>query len=150
MVMASDLMASRLHVVGAAILDGDRCLVARRAPHVAAAGFWEFPGGKVEPGEDPRVALAREIFEELGWTIVVGEFLGRGAAVNLRGVRIELDVFLATLEPGQSYTPRLLDHDLVRWVAASEIDELTWAAADVPVLDALRQELNVRKSLGAG
>lgn len=135
-----------IHVVGAAILDGrGRCLVARRAAHVANAGFWEFPGGKVEAGEDPRLALEREIAEELGLIVQVGAFLGRGEASPTTDRTIVLDVYLAGLrdlgEGPAAEPPWLTDHDEVRWITATDIDALVWAAADVPILPALRSRL---------
>ena len=71
---------SSLLVVGAAIARGKKCLVTQRGPGMSLAGKWEFPGGKVESNESPRAALAREIVEELGLRISVGELLGTGTA----------------------------------------------------------------------
>lgn len=132
-----------LHVVGAAIVGGDgRCLAARRAAHVPNPGFWEFPGGKVEAGEDPRRALEREIDEELGLAIVAGDFLGRGEAVLPDGRNIVLDVYLAALAPGtEATTPRLADHDQLRWLTAGELASLGFAPADVPILPVLAERL---------
>lgn len=124
-----------LPVVGAAILDGDRCLVARRGPSMSAPGRWEFPGGKVERGEDPRAALVREIREELGIEIAVGPLLGRGIVAE---PPICLDVYEASRTGGQ---PELREHQDTRWIAAVDIDQLDWADADVPILAALRRRL---------
>lgn len=134
---------SALHVVGAAIVNADRCLAAQRAPHVSNALRWEFPGGKVELGEDPKKALAREIAEELGVKIEVGAWLGRGEAVAANGRQIWLDVYLATLEEGEI---SLTDHQAIRWISAAEIGELDWAAADLPILPRLAEELHQRRS----
>lgn len=71
-------LTKRLHVVGAAIIEHGRCLVAQRRPEMALAGLWEFPGGKVELSELPQSALEREIREELGLAIDVGPWIGRG------------------------------------------------------------------------
>ena len=98
---------------------------------------WEFPGGKPEPGEDARAALAREIREELAIEITVGEWLGRGTSV-VDGRRIELDVYLAALASGEV---ELAEHADFGWFTADEIASLDWAAADVPVLGALAREL---------
>lgn len=126
-----------IHVVGAAIVEGGRCLVARRGPGMALAGYWEFPGGKVEAGESPEVALVREIREEMGIGVKVGAWLGRGeAAVGSR--RIVLDVYLATRIDGE---PRLNEHSEMRWLEAGEIEGLDWAEADRPILAGLRRIL---------
>ena len=131
-----------IHVVGAAILrtraDGSiECLVTRRAPHVRSAGLWEFPGGKVEPGETPRAALARELREELAIDVEVGAFLDRGVA-EVGERTIVLDVYETTWIDGEL---RLSDHDQTLWIGSGGVDALDWAAADVPVLDALARRL---------
>ncbi len=103
---------------------------------------WEFPGGKPEPGEDARAALAREIREELALEIAVGEWLGRGTSV-VTGRVIELDVYAATPVAGEV---RLAEHADWGWFAADEIAALDWAAADVPVLEALLERLRAEPS----
>ena len=98
---------------------------------------WEFPGGKPEPGEGPRQALAREIYEELAVEIEVGEWLGRGESVAGER-RVELDVFVARILSGEV---RLAEHQAYGWFGVDEIDALDWAAADVPVLEKLKRRL---------
>jgi 8-oxo-dGTP diphosphatase len=126
-----------LHVVGAVLLRGGRCLVARRRPGGSAGGRWEFPGGKVEEGETPELALERELGEELGVSARIGTFAGRGQA-SRPGRTIALDVYFAELVFGE---PVAHDHEELRWVSAAELDELAWAEADVPVLPAVRAAL---------
>jgi 8-oxo-dGTP diphosphatase len=121
---------SPLHVVGAAITRGHQCLIAQRGPHSTLPGKWEFPGGKVEPGESPTAALTREIAEELGLEISVGRFLASGTATV--GARvISLDVYAATIIAG---TVSLREHAQVVWANADDLPKYDWAEADVPCL----------------
>jgi 8-oxo-dGTP diphosphatase len=121
---------SPLHVVGAAITRGGACLVAQRGPRMSLAGKWEFPGGKVEAGESPQAALAREIAEELGLEIAVGPLLGGGTAtVGSRVIR--LDVYAATVTAG---TVSLREHAQLAWATADELPGFDWAEADLPCL----------------
>jgi 8-oxo-dGTP diphosphatase len=127
-----------VQVVGAAIVEGDRVLVAQRAggPY---DGRWEFPGGKVEPGESDLTALVREIGEELGTQIEPLEFLGE---VVLDGVvgggppgASTLRVWSARLVGG---APVAHEHAALRWVRADELDALSWIDADRPLIPAVR------------
>ena len=129
---------SRRVVVGAAILDGDRVLAARRTAPVAAAGRWEFPGGKVEPGETPEQALVREIAEELGCAIGVTGWLAGEAPI---GETHLLTVAVAHLVSGDP-VPR--EHDLVRWLAADDLDSVDWLEPDRPFLPELRTRMGER------
>ena len=126
-----------LRVVGAAILEGGTFLAAQRHRHMAEPLKWEFPGGKIEPGEDPRRALVREIREELDLEIEVGAWLGRGTHAG-GGQIIELEVYAAAVVSGEV---RLAEHRQAGWFRAADIDRLDWAAADRPVLPALRRVL---------
>jgi 8-oxo-dGTP diphosphatase len=119
-------------VVGVAIVEHGRVLAARRAHPPALAGLWELPGGKVEPGEEPEAAAVREIVEELGCFVDVTGTLAGTSAID---GDLELRVVTARLARGDP-VPR--EHDAVRWLRADELDEVTWAEADVPFLDPLR------------
>ena len=134
-----------IRVVGAAILRADSCLVTQRSESMAEPLQWEFPGGKVEPGESPRQALAREIDEELALTIDVGRSLGLGVHAA-KGRRIELEVFVARILSGEI---ELREHRSFRWIRAPEIDRLDWAAADRPILPALAETLEQAASTSA-
>lgn len=133
-----------LQVVGAAVVDDGRVLVAQRSggPY---DGLWEFPGGKVEPGESDLAALVREIGEELGVAIVPRTFLGE---VLLDGVvggsapgSSTLRVWEARLAGG---TPVALEHTALRWARTDELDALDWIPADRPLLPAVRALLSRR------
>ena len=113
-------------VTAAFILDGGRVLVARRKKGDRFGGLWEFPGGKVEPGEIPEASLRRELREELGIGVEVGECL---CARDFRAgeVRMELLVFRARIVSGEV---ACLDHDEVRWVAPGELAGLALTDPD--------------------
>jgi 8-oxo-dGTP diphosphatase len=117
--------------VACALIERDgRVLVAQRPPGKAHALKWEFPGGKLEPGEDAAAALAREIREELGVEIAVGAALP--AAVHDYGAfSIRLHPFVCALRAGE---PHPHEHAAVRWCLPHEIAALDLAAADRPVL----------------
>ena len=126
-------------MVGAAVVrdgrDGRRRVLASRRtgpPHLA--GLWEFPGGKVEPGEGDADALARELREELGLVVVVGDRLGPDLPIGETAV---MRVHLATVD-GE---PTLVDHDAHRWLAVDELDDVPWIPVDGPVVDLLRDLL---------
>lgn len=125
-------------VVGAAILDGDppgcRVLVAERAEPRHLAGLWEFPGGKVEPGEGEVEALLRECKEELDVVIEARERLGGDLLLEgTRGPWV-LKIWTARIVSGEV---RLVDHSDSRWLSADELDDVPWIEADAPLVDAL-------------
>ncbi|MGY1669644.1 (deoxy)nucleoside triphosphate pyrophosphohydrolase [Geodermatophilus sp. SYSU D00710] len=135
-----------VQVVGAAIVRADgacggEVLVAQRDSG-PLAGLWEFPGGKVEPGEDQQAALVRECAEELGITVAPRAFLGE---VPLDGVvaggapgASTLRVWEARLVAGE---PVAHEHRDLRWVRAGDLEHLDWIAADRPLLPAVRDLL---------
>ena len=117
-------------VVAAAVERHGRLLAARRTRPAAMAGGWELPGGKVEPGEDPRHALVRELREELAVdAVVVGSVAGPlGGDWPLDDTSV-LRVMRARIEQGDP-APGVA-HDEVRWLAPHELDEVAWLPADV-------------------
>ncbi len=111
-------------VVAGALIAGTRLLVAQRERPPVLAGLWELPGGKVAPGESDADGLARELLEELGVEVTVGERLGADVALNeamtLRAYRVT--------QTGGALRPN--DHRALRWVTARELDALPWVPAD--------------------
>lgn len=130
-------------VVAAAMIDGDgRVLVAQRPPGKQLAGLWEFPGGKVEPGETPEGALVRELAEELGIEAVEGNLIPAGFASEPRDGR-HLVLLLYTLRRWAG-VPESLDASAIRWVPVGELRELAMPPADVALIGALERELKKR------
>jgi 8-oxo-dGTP diphosphatase len=124
-------------VVSAGILiERGRVLVTQRKTGSHLAGAWEFPGGKVEPGEDPREALARELREELGIETTAGDVIE--VTFHRYPERAVLLVFyLAERQPG-SPEPRALDVAALRWADAGELDDAQFPPADVAILGKVR------------
>src|SRR5689334_14015996 len=120
-------------IVGAAIIADGRVLACARADPPEMAGRWEFPGGKVEPGEDEPAALARECLEELGVRVSVGSRVGADVPLGHGGA--VLRVYAARLRDGDE--PRLIEHQALRWLAADELSDVAWLPADAPIVAAL-------------
>lgn len=127
-------VSKQINVVGAVIVRDGRILCARRGPAGRLGGLWEFPGGKIEPGETPRAALVREIDEELRCEVLVGGEVTTTTHVYDFGT-ITLTTFWCELVAG---TPVLTEHSEVRWLRPTELDSIEWAPADVPAVDIIR------------
>jgi 8-oxo-dGTP diphosphatase len=124
---------SRKVIVAAVIIIDGRVLACERSAPPEVAGRWEFPGGKVEPGESDAEALARECVEELGVRVEVGARVGPD--VPLARGRAVLRVFAVTLLNGDR--PRALEHAAIRWLAVDQLDSVPWLPADRPIVDEL-------------
>ena len=148
-------------VVAAAILDDlvrpTRLLAARRSAPKTLAGSWEFPGGKVEVGESPQAALRRELREELGVEIEIGDLVAGPDAADPESGGVQSDdlglasdvvlltwpihqghrmlVWTATIASGDPVP--LEDHDELRWLDLGEWDTVPWLPADLPIVDAV-------------
>ena len=121
-------------IVGAAIIEDGRVLACARSEPPEFAGRWEFPGGKVEPGESEIEALVRECAEELGVTVDVGERVGADVPLGARlggpaGVR-------GPARQRWPYRSCSSTRDM-RWLAADELDSVDWLPADAPIVAAL-------------
>ena len=126
-------MSNPIRVVGAVFHDGERFLACRKKPGKPLEGHWEFPGGKIEPGETPEQALAREIREELNLIAEVGQKVTT-TTYEYDFATVELTTFYCTLVDGDL---RLTDHDATKWVTSTEAAHLAWAPADIPAVEAI-------------
>lgn len=122
-------------VVAGALVSGSGLLVAQRQRPPELAGLWELPGGKVAPGESEAAALARELTEELGIAVTVGGRIGADVPI---GADLVLRAYVVA-QTGGTLHPH--DHRALRWVAATELDELPWVPADRAWLPDLRDLL---------
>ncbi|GAT74550.1 NUDIX hydrolase [Microbacterium sp. HM58-2] len=124
-------MKKQINVVGAVVVRDGTVLSAQRSETMSLAGLWEFPGGKIESGETPQQALAREMQEELLCTVEIGEHVETTAHEYDFGV-VTLTTFYATLVSGE---PQLTEHSAIRWIPAHELLSVEWAPADVPAVE---------------
>ena len=123
--------------VTAAVIERDgKILIARRKAGDSQAGKWEFPGGKLEPGETPEACLKRELQEELGIETEVGEFFCSSRFVYPH-IAVELIVYRTSYVSGEV---ALHDHDRVKWVSPMALNEIEFSEADRPVVRRLKEE----------
>jgi 8-oxo-dGTP diphosphatase len=124
-----------VHVVAAALIDAaGRVLIAQRPAGKHLAGGWEFPGGKLEPGEERRTGLSRELQEELGVAILAPRPLMRLRHSYPSG-EVLLDIWVVREFSGE---PRGLDGQTLRWCTATELEGVELLPADKPIVAALR------------
>ena len=121
-----------VEVVAAAIVRDGKVLAARRSAPSRLAGGWEFPGGKIEPGETLVEALVRECREELGVTVTTGRRLGAAADDG-----VTMTLLAAVLAPGAEPLP-LQDHDDLRWLGHDGLGDLAWLPVDLALLPVVR------------
>ncbi|TWJ09797.1 (deoxy)nucleoside triphosphate pyrophosphohydrolase [Altererythrobacter ishigakiensis] len=129
-------------VAAAIAISEGKVLVTRRAAGQKLAGFWEFPGGKLEPGEDVQMCIVRELQEELGVTSTAGEVLTvseytyPGGAISLIAVEVSLHSSEFTLTV----------HDEYAWKAPGELLALNLAPADIPIARQIQEGATTQRS----
>lgn len=129
-------MLKRIEVVAALIRDGDKIFATQRG-YGEYKDFWEFPGGKIEPGETPEAALKREIKEELATEIDVNEYVGT-VDYDYPDFHITLLLYLCSMVSGNL---ELLEHESAKWLLASELDTVSWLPADLEIIPKLKSLL---------
>lgn len=127
----SKMLENAIQVVCALIEQDGRILACRRADDGHLGGLWEFPGGKVEAGEDHTEALEREIKEELSVEIRIIDPLS-SVAWDYGEIQIQLHPYRCRIISG---TLKPIEHSATKWCGPSEFDDLKWADADVPICD---------------
>ncbi len=129
-----------VYVAAVAMVDDDRrVLLAQRPAGKAMAGLWEFPGGKVEPGERPAITLARELSEELGVEIGIGDFEPFAiVSHSYDDFQLVMPLMLCRRWPG---TPHGKEDQVLAWATGSELSDFAMPAADLPLVADLKQLL---------
>lgn len=122
-----------IEVVAAIIIQEGRLFATQRG-YGEWKDWWEFPGGKIEPGESPKDALKREIREELATEIEVGNLLTT-VEYDYPKFHLMMHCYLCDIIRGQL---SLLEHEDARWLTKDELDGVKWLPADVEVIKALR------------
>lgn len=117
-------------VVAALIWDNGRFMICQRPGHKARGLLWEFVGGKTDPGETMEEALIRECREELGITVSVGDVYMQ-VIHDYPDILIRLTLFHCTIAEG---TPKLLEHNDLKWILPSQIPEFDFCPADEDIL----------------
>ena len=126
----------KLQVVAAIIVDGDRIFATQRG-YGDWKDYWEFPGGKIEPGETPEAALHREILEELDTGIDVGKRIAT-IEYDYPNFHLSMDCFLAYVTEGGLV---LKEHEAARWLKKNELDSVKWLPADQTIIGLLQQQV---------
>lgn len=134
-----------IRVVGAAIIDGGRVLVAQRPPSDKPYKSlkWEFPGGKIEPGETEREAIVREIREELDCLVEVDALLPE---IEHEYPDFVLRMTICICHLADFSTPKCLEHNALRWCAPADLPTLDWADADARCYPLVNSVIDVSKS----
>ena len=126
----------RIEVVAGIIKDSEKIFATQRGYGEFKDG-WEFPGGKMEPGETPQEALARELKEELAVDVKAGEFLCT-VDYDYPTFHLTMHCFYCSVIGGEL---TLLEHEASKWLKMTELHSVNWLPADVEVVAALERNL---------
>lgn len=129
-----------IEVTAAILEEGNKIMIARRAQGKHLAGYWEFPGGKIEQDETPEICLTRELKEEFEIDVKIGKFIGE-SVFNYPNKTIKLIAFTGQIINGKMM---LNDHDKIEWIKLEEINNYKLAPADLPLIELYDKARNKR------
>lgn len=122
--------------VAAAVIKDDNKILATQRGYGEFKGGWEFPGGKIEPGETPEAALIREIKEELTATITIDEYLGT-VEYDYPNFHLSMRTYRCKIAAGQI---TLLEHEAFKWLSLEQIESVAWLPADKDIIAWLKEK----------
>lgn len=134
-----------VRVAAALIVQDDRFLIARRSEGRHLAGYWEFPGGKIEAGESAQSACSREVHEELGCVIAVDSYF-LTCNHEYEDFNLSMDVYICHMMPGEKVTASEA-HSELRWITPDEMDSVEFAPADIAFLPNIRKFMQAHTSV---
>ena len=126
----------QIHVVGAALIENGKVLATKRNEDRILGSLWEFPGGKIEPGETPEQALKREIEEEFSDEITVGIKVGETSSITYDFGTVNLSIYLAKIN---THNFHLIAHSDIQWIQKDDLEKMNWADADKLAVQALKK-----------
>lgn len=129
-----EMEKKNIRVVAAVIREGGRVFATQRG-YGNYKDWWEFPGGKIEPGETPEAAVVREIQEELGTKVAVDRFLTT-VEYDYPEFHLSMDCFFCHIEEGEL---TLLEHEAAKWLPLKNLRQVNWLPADILVIEAIEQ-----------
>lgn len=130
-------MKKHVNVVGAVIVNEmNQIFCALRSPEMSLPNLWEFPGGKIELGEQPKETLKRELMEELKIEVAIGEEV-ESTYYEYDSFTIQLTTFYARIITG---SPELMEHADYKWMNVEDLHILEWAPADIPAVEKIQKQ----------
>jgi len=131
-----------IEVTAAIIVKGNKVMIARRAHGKHLAGYWEFPGGKIEQGETPESCLTRELKEEFDIEASIENYIGE-SIFEYPDKTIRLKAFSCKIISGEI---KLNDHDKIEWINIEQLTNYKLAPADIPLIELYDKARNNRKN----
>jgi 8-oxo-dGTP diphosphatase len=130
-----------IHVAAAVLIDQGKVFAAKRNNTGELACKWEFPGGKLEPGETGEAAIIREIKEDLSVTITVDRYL-MTVTHTYTSFLLTMDAYICTIQEGAII---LTEHEESQWLSAESLFSVDWAAADLPIVHKVVELLSMKR-----